>query len=332
MNMNMEDIYYNKYIKYKTKYLELKEQSGTGFFYSSNEEIYGPNYEQLNKCIILTEVIKEIINIIEIEFIKKIIKREDRTQVLQTIVDEEIKEIKEIINNNIKEKEEVQKNNIKKLEKIKKIIINSKIDKLSKKENKHLSNIRLNNIVSVLNNIEEVLFDSLFNNTILPKIYEIFKEKFEAVEIKIKMIKNPESTKTKKLEAKKATYDKNMNMITTVYNTFCIVMQDYYNYYNSYYDNIIIKNYEDYYNSEKVEEKSKKTDIIIKNTENKNILIKSLNDIQPKVPLLIKTIELYFYFLNFYIENDIKPHSTFIKNITTKPFEVKPCSHNQNSH
>ena len=31
----MEDIYYNKYIKYKTKYLELKEQSGTGIFYTS---------------------------------------------------------------------------------------------------------------------------------------------------------------------------------------------------------------------------------------------------------------------------------------------------------
>ena len=33
--MNMEDIYYNKYIKYKTKYLELKEQSGSGIFYTS---------------------------------------------------------------------------------------------------------------------------------------------------------------------------------------------------------------------------------------------------------------------------------------------------------
>ena len=318
----MEDIYYNKYIKYKTKYLELKEQSGTGFFYSSNEEIYGPNYEKLNKCIILTEVIKEIINIKGVEFIKKIIKnlsKENEVKVLQTIVDEEIKEIKEIINNNIKEKEEekIQKNNIKKLEKINKIIINSKIDKLSK--NKHLSDIRLDNIVSVLNNIEEVLFNSLYNHTILPKIYEIFNEKFEAA-------------KTKKLEAEKATYDKNMNMIIIVYNTFCIVMEDYNNYYNSYYDNIIIKNYEDYYNFQKVEEESKKKDIIIKNTENKNILIKSLNDIQPKVPLLIKTIELYFYFLNFYIENDIKPHSTFIKDITKKPFQEIPCFHNQNSH
>ena len=121
-------------------------------------------------------------------------------------------------------------------------------------------------------------------------------------------------------------------MIIIVYNTFCIVMEDYNNYYNSYYDNIIIKNYEDYYNFQKVEEESKKKDIIIKNTENKNILIKSLNDIQPKVPLLIKTIELYFYFLNFYIENDIKPHSTFIKDITKKPFQEIPCFHNQNSH
>jgi hypothetical protein len=33
--MNMEDIHYNKYIKYKTKYLELKELNGGGFFYTS---------------------------------------------------------------------------------------------------------------------------------------------------------------------------------------------------------------------------------------------------------------------------------------------------------
>ena len=32
MNMNIQDINYNKYIKYKTKYLELKELSGGGMF------------------------------------------------------------------------------------------------------------------------------------------------------------------------------------------------------------------------------------------------------------------------------------------------------------
>ena len=31
ININIEDIYYKKYIKYKTKYLELKEQSGGMF-------------------------------------------------------------------------------------------------------------------------------------------------------------------------------------------------------------------------------------------------------------------------------------------------------------
>ena len=41
---NIEDIYYNKYLKYKYKYLELK---GKGFFFKSQEEkdeekLYGP--------------------------------------------------------------------------------------------------------------------------------------------------------------------------------------------------------------------------------------------------------------------------------------------------
>ena len=36
MDINIQDKYYNKYIKYKTKYLELKEQSG-----GRNPEVYG---------------------------------------------------------------------------------------------------------------------------------------------------------------------------------------------------------------------------------------------------------------------------------------------------
>jgi len=35
ININNQDIYYNKYIKYKTKYLELKELNGGGFLYTS---------------------------------------------------------------------------------------------------------------------------------------------------------------------------------------------------------------------------------------------------------------------------------------------------------
>jgi hypothetical protein len=35
ININNQDIHYNKYIKYKTKYLELKELSGGYLFYRS---------------------------------------------------------------------------------------------------------------------------------------------------------------------------------------------------------------------------------------------------------------------------------------------------------
>jgi hypothetical protein len=38
MDINIQDKHYNKYIKYKTKYLELKEQSGRGLF--GNPEVY----------------------------------------------------------------------------------------------------------------------------------------------------------------------------------------------------------------------------------------------------------------------------------------------------
>jgi hypothetical protein len=45
MDINIQDEHYKKYIKYKTKYLELKEQSGGGgvitFFKSEEEKIYG---------------------------------------------------------------------------------------------------------------------------------------------------------------------------------------------------------------------------------------------------------------------------------------------------
>jgi hypothetical protein len=51
----MEDIHYNKYIKYKTKYLELKEQRGSGigeWFKIKEEKIFENNFDILkdNKC------------------------------------------------------------------------------------------------------------------------------------------------------------------------------------------------------------------------------------------------------------------------------------------
>jgi hypothetical protein len=58
MNINNKDIHYNKYIKYKTKYLELKEQRGSGIgelFNKSTikeEKIFETNFDLLkdNKC------------------------------------------------------------------------------------------------------------------------------------------------------------------------------------------------------------------------------------------------------------------------------------------
>jgi hypothetical protein len=48
----MEDIHYNKYIKYKTKYLELKEQRGSGigeWFKIKEEKIFENNFDNLKE-------------------------------------------------------------------------------------------------------------------------------------------------------------------------------------------------------------------------------------------------------------------------------------------
>jgi hypothetical protein len=58
ININNQDIHYNKYIKYKTKYLELKEQRGSGigeWFNRSTiteEKIFETNFDKLKdqKC------------------------------------------------------------------------------------------------------------------------------------------------------------------------------------------------------------------------------------------------------------------------------------------
>jgi hypothetical protein len=75
MNTNIQDIYYNKYIKYKTKYLELKELNGSGIFYKSKKDLYGYYYDDLNNCLIKTKVIDQITKTININYIKEIIKK-----------------------------------------------------------------------------------------------------------------------------------------------------------------------------------------------------------------------------------------------------------------
>jgi hypothetical protein len=53
MDMNIQDIHYNKYIKYKTKYLELKEQSaGTGMnVFRNGQKYYGNQYNKIKDKI-----------------------------------------------------------------------------------------------------------------------------------------------------------------------------------------------------------------------------------------------------------------------------------------
>jgi hypothetical protein len=48
----MESVHYNKYIKYKTKYLKLKEQSGGNCEYIAPRKPYVNNYEILQYGIV----------------------------------------------------------------------------------------------------------------------------------------------------------------------------------------------------------------------------------------------------------------------------------------
>jgi hypothetical protein len=63
MNMNIQDIHYNKYIKYKTKYLELKELSG-----GKDENMYGNQYKEIKTKILLFESNYKNINKLEKDF------------------------------------------------------------------------------------------------------------------------------------------------------------------------------------------------------------------------------------------------------------------------
>ena len=62
ININIEDIYYKKYIKYKTKYLELKEQSG-GKISRSSIERGNNNDKYLLPIEIIYSLLKKILDI-----------------------------------------------------------------------------------------------------------------------------------------------------------------------------------------------------------------------------------------------------------------------------
>jgi len=277
--MDINDLYYDKYIKYKTKYLELKEQSGNGLIkkiFNSNVELYGSNYYLLDQCIIKTEVIKKIIEVKGILNIKKIIEHENKIKVLESDQDDGY-----IV-------DEVTRN----------IIKNSKIEKLSKESNKNLKDLRVDDIDNVLNEINNVLFEF-----ILPDLYYKFEKKLEGkieftIELEkryakkyssledldkeiIEKLRKEIETQIKVKNENKKNID-NINNIVKVYNNF---------------GNIITKYNNNEYNKENIEKEIK--------TEKDNLL-KILNNIQPNVSMLIKIVELYFYFLKIYIINNIK--------------------------
>jgi len=281
----MEDIYYEKYIKYKTKYLELKEQSGNGLFWNTNEDLYGSNYYELDQCIIKTEVIKKIIDVKGVKFIIKIIKHPDEERVLESNLNGEDEYIVD--------------------EETRNIIKNSKIETLEKESNRHLKDLRVKHIDDVLNQINKVLL-----NFILPDLYYKFEEKLQGkIKLTIKLGLNfskfnysPEDLDKEKIEKLRTEIEtqikvkvkdvnkKNIDNIVKIYNIFGKIITKYNN--NEY----------------------KKDNIKIEKEKEKEQLLDILKTIEPKVPLLIKVVELYFYFLEIYIINDIKRSMNSIYN------------------
>ena len=312
MNMDMEDIYYNKYIKYKTKYLELKEQSGTGFMDNfkaligyNNKDIYGSKYYYLENCLIKTKVIEKIIKTKDVDYIKnKIMTPPDYQDQLRTDCNEHCKEYYKMKNYNKQLKNFVEGDIIK-------IIKNS--------------NISVIDTISVLNDIEKVLFDH-----ILPGLYLKFEGKLHEEDLEKKL--DAEQTEKKwtyeihqktnqkkanelqkeleaqikvknKVQDKNNKDNKNIVNIIEVYNIFCNINKLYYNYYKN-------------------ETNDKLKEELTKSLKEIELKLKSLLiEIQPKVKLLIEVVELYFFFLYYYINNNIKPHTTY-----KRPFEGNVCT------
>ena len=296
-NINIDDVYYDKYIKYKTKYLELKEQSCNGLFWNTNEDLYGSNYYELDQCIIKTEVIKKIINVKGIPYIKNIIKHLNKERGLESNFNGEEDYIVDELTRNI--------------------IKNSKIETMDKESNRHLKNLRVKDIDNVLNQINKVLL-----NFILPDLYYKFEEKLQGkIKLTIKIGLNhhkfnytPEELDNKIIEKLRKEIEtqikvkvkdeniKNIDNIVEIYKIFGEIITK--------YNNEYIKKYIEKDEKKELVENTfiQKKKELVENTfiPKKKELLEILKKIEPKVPLLIKVVELYFYFLEFYIINNIK--------------------------
>jgi hypothetical protein len=64
MDINIQDKHYNKYLKYKLKYLELKKQSGGGVFSYFYPNKTTKNYEEIKKKDTINDMKRMIIKII----------------------------------------------------------------------------------------------------------------------------------------------------------------------------------------------------------------------------------------------------------------------------
>jgi hypothetical protein len=167
--MDIEDIYYKKYIKYKTKYLELK-QSGGGFFYNTREEnLYGPillkkikEKIQVHKKSYKLRKEHNIISIYYIEYMK------DNILYL-------LKQIKEKIPN-INEFDEI-KNSICK-------IYPNNYDKNENNEDKIEQYNNKQNIIKLKSDIEQT-FEKLKDISNFSLLKEIFNDYYKFFEISL---------------------------------------------------------------------------------------------------------------------------------------------------
>jgi hypothetical protein len=328
-NINNQDVYYNKYIKYKTKYLELKEQNGSALFglFSSNKDIYGRYYDEFVLKINEIKIIKEIKEVIGPDRIKEMMKINLETPNISIFFEFQDHYKKSL------EKYFEDKNKDKNKDKDKKKII-----QIIKKSN----NKKIIDIINVLEDIENILIFNTSPELILPELYVNFSEKLDTFKnkqieeykkkkkIKIQLTKIEELKLELELGIKENDdYKQNIESIKNIYFIFCDIKNGYQKYYNNFYSNI--KNYNDYY-SQKINNQQLKNTINIKNEEYKTNLKMYLNIIKPKVPLLLEAIDLYFHFLKYYIDNDIKPYTDFTDtSIINQPFRSDPYIRDQES-
>jgi hypothetical protein len=413
----MEDIYYEKYIKYKTKYLELKELNGGGNWFLSKEDIYGRYYAEFDLIIKKIKVIKEIKEVIGINCIKEMMKIntvepnidiffefsehykkslnkyfEDKNKPIEC--EKKIKKsnniiIKDIINVlediedilifntyppslilpelyvNFSEKLDTFKNKpIEEYKKKNKKILEAKLKTETNKQYKEIEDEfaltrkkekekRREELIEEINKQIENMIDENDKKIFTENREQIADVKLNAEYASKKKINEKEQkdkelsiekdeikkqlTKAQKLQLElllgnkeNDDYKQNIDSIKNIYFIFCDIKNEYQKYYNNFYSNI--NNYNDYYSQKQINNQHLKDTINKKNEKYKNDLKMYLNLIKPKVPLLLDAIELYFYFLKYYIDNDIKPYTSFTNtSIINKPFRSDPYIEDQES-